>query len=84
MVRTSNFKNPFCDSGFLAREQKFLEILANFLTIPWNENFDPIKGRDVIKQVFTEKEILLKLKSDFVIKLFGTFKTTDEIFFVLR
>merc|ERR1711953_1835 len=40
-------------------------------------------GRDVIKQVFTEKEILLKLKSDFVIKLFGTFKTTDEIFFVL-
>ena len=42
------------------------------------------KGRDVIKQVFTEKDILLKLKSDFVIKLFGTFKTTDEIFFVLR
>lgn len=48
------------------------------------ENFYPMKGRDVIKQVFTEKEILLKLKSDFVIKLFGTFKTTDEIFFVLR
>ena len=43
-----------------------------------------MKGRDVIKQVFTEKEILLKLKSDFVIQLFGTFKTTDEIFFVLR
>lgn len=40
-------------------------------------------GRDVVKQVFTEKELLVKINSEFVIQLFGSFKTTDELFYVI-
>ena len=40
-------------------------------------------GRDVVKQVMLERELLERLESEFIVRLFGSFKTNDELFYVL-
>lgn len=44
-------------------------------------------GRDVLGQVMNERDLLRKLNktpSPFVVTLYGTFHTKDELFYVLR
>lgn len=40
-------------------------------------------GRDVQKQCFTEKNLLSKLSSPFIVSLFTTFTTTEELFYAI-
>jgi len=40
-------------------------------------------GRDVVKQVMLERQLLTRLNSPHIVTLFGSFKTTDELFYVL-
>lgn len=36
------------------------------------------------KQCFTEKNLLSKLSSPFIVRLFTTFTTTEELFYAIR
>ena len=40
-------------------------------------------GRDVVRQVMLERNLLSKLNSDFIVRIFGSFQTNDELFYVL-
>jgi len=40
-------------------------------------------GRDVLGQVMNERNLLQKLDSPLIVRLFGTFQTKDELFYVL-
>ena len=82
IVRRFERSDVYLDLG------KFEALLPNRERVPTEEYQLGERVRCFVKAVDTSSygpEIILsRADPDFVIKLFGTFKTTDEIFFVLR